>query len=196
MANWFLSCFLWKCLEASVPPIILGIESLVLSVFGTTTSLTVNLTVVIRIARQNMGMKLRRLPNNSKSSHQKRLAYVKKRVDGFSMFQMIIIGTKIIIRLKKHISSDFRSGFYFGDFRLFWCLMTLKGRGSHHIPVIFQLWLVIPRYIPLYQFLCYVDLLIVISHHLCHIAIEHAPFTVDLPLKNGDVPFRYVTFSG
>lgn len=76
MANWFLSCFLWKCLEASVPPIILGIESLVLSVFGTTTSLTVNLTVVIRIARQNMGMNLRRLPNNSKSSHQKRLAYV------------------------------------------------------------------------------------------------------------------------
>ena len=70
------SCFLWKCLEASVPPIILGIESLVLSVFGTTTSLTVNLTVVIRIARQNMGMNLRRLPNNSKSSHQKRLAYV------------------------------------------------------------------------------------------------------------------------
>jgi hypothetical protein len=49
---------------------------LVLSVFGTTTSLTVNLTVVIRIARQNMGMNLRRLPNNSKSSHQKRLAYV------------------------------------------------------------------------------------------------------------------------
>jgi hypothetical protein len=78
------------------------------------------------------------------------------------------------------------------------CLMTLKGRGSHHIPVVFQLWLVIPLIpvISLYQFLCYVDLLIVSSHRLCHIAIEHAPFTVDLPLKNGDVPFRYVILSG
>ena len=30
---------------------------------------------------------------------------------------------------------------------------------------------------------------------ICYIAIEHGPFTVDLPIEDGDVPVRYVGLS-